>query len=208
MKPEKTWLPDQRDKEDIARKSLITAAPKLANFFGTLHGAISEIDKLLVYESKLTADQQQAIEAMPTTEEKVVDDDDDEKVGKNESDPDRIKWDEQSEVLIYSKSADDWFCGYIADIKYDERGEWLTIEYTLNGDDDEKTEKASKCVEIQRFSNYIKPIGQQREWVKGSEIECFDKSENEWFKVTVIGSKDNDVLNVAIKMNGRRFWEK
>ncbi len=61
-RPDKTWLPDQKDQEEIVRKSLMTAAPKLSNFFGTLHGAVQEISQLLEYSANLTAEQQKAIE--------------------------------------------------------------------------------------------------------------------------------------------------
>ena len=59
----------------------------------------------------------------------------------------RQQWIVGSRMKIYSDSSKRWFIGSIKEISFDKEGEWLHIEYNQNN-----------IKQIQRFSDYLKPI--------------------------------------------------
>jgi len=64
-----------------------------------------------------------------------------------EDDEKRARWRKGSKVEIYSESDRQWIVGNIIKVYMDSEGEWLVIRYA-----------AARTKEIQRFSNYIRPI--------------------------------------------------
>ena len=64
-----------------------------------------------------------------------------------EDDAKRSAWRKGSRVEIYSESERKWIKGEIVRIYNDREGEWLVIRYS-----------AARTKEIQRFSNYVRPV--------------------------------------------------
>lgn len=64
-----------------------------------------------------------------------------------EDDAKRSAWKVNSRVEIYSESELKWIAGTIIRVYNDREGEWLVIRYA-----------AARTKEIQRFSNYIRPV--------------------------------------------------
>eukprot|EP01084_Bolivina_argentea_P256378 431632_1 len=191
LQADTTWLPDQKDKENITRQSLMTAAPKLSNFFGTLHSALDDIAQLLAYDSKLNDKQRKAIADAPSLKIEEVKDDEKEPKKQSQLNPrekeERQKWGIGSGCLIYSESTKIWINGTIVDIACDSNGERLKVEYEIDKD--------KKSFEIERFSKIIKPISgenKRKQWSKGSECEIFSTTEQKWYKGKIIDIKDEN----------------
>jgi len=72
-----------------------------------------------------------------------------------EDDAKRVAWRKNTKVEIYSETALKWMPGQIQQIYNDNEGEWLVIRYT-------KAKGGVSTKEIQRFSNYIRPVQERK----------------------------------------------
>eukprot|EP01084_Bolivina_argentea_P291351 500720_1 len=192
-KPDKTWLPDQNDQEAIVRKSLMTSAGRLSKFFGILHNVTGEVDELLRLSPQLTEEQQKAIAYASKEEEE-------EKKETTEDVNERQLWDKDSQCLVLLEgSGDTWCCGRITDIMYDERGEWLQIEYSDRNNQIQTVQK-------QRFAKCLQPMNAsaRKAWTKGSECEIYSESSSKWVSGCIANTKNDDVGEwLQVEYDGR-----
>jgi hypothetical protein len=79
-----------------------------------------------------------------------------------EDDAKRVAWRKNTKVEIYSETALKWIPGQIQTIYTDNEGEWLVIRYT-------KAKGGISTKEIQRFSNYIRPVAERKRAKKQKE---------------------------------------
>eukprot|EP01084_Bolivina_argentea_P237039 398472_1 len=119
----------------------------------------------------------------------------------------RKKWGNNSEVQIYSDSQKKWYNGKIKNVTNDDEGEWLEVEYSVNDKD------AAKTKQVQRGSDYIKPIENEKDDKKEKEeiknnneedlqVQCMSLTKAAMVKINVTDSMSKEFFESPLTLRG------